>query len=75
MDEGGWEDKGAREWDVGAGERVYEEMVKGNGMHKWRDDEGGVKRRRWLEEWEKLAENGKVREEGRLIVGVGYRSD
>lgn len=65
--------KGLREWDVEAGEKVYEEMLKGKAMERWRDDEGGVKRRRWLEEWEKLAKDGKVREEGRLIVGVGYR--
>ncbi|PQE32667.1 L-isoaspartate(D-aspartate) O-methyltransferase protein [Rutstroemia sp. NJR-2017a WRK4] len=66
--------KGAREWDVQVGERVWEEMVKGEGMWRWREGEGTEKKkRRWVEEWEKLATEGKVREEGRLIVGVGYR--
>ncbi|KAM3070603.1 hypothetical protein ACMFMF_008056 [Clarireedia jacksonii] len=73
--EDGGDLKGAREWDVEMGEKVYEEMLKGKGMDKWRSDEAGVKRKRWLEEWEKLSTNGKVREEGRLIIGVGYRGD
>jgi len=70
--------KGRREWSADDGGRVFDTMVEGKGMEKWKEDGAGKKKERWVEEWVKLGirddeGNLVVREEGRLIVGIGFR--
>ncbi|KAB8297368.1 hypothetical protein EYC80_002713 [Monilinia laxa] len=83
MNIGGREVKGRREWPatIEVGEMIFEVMTVGGNMERWREggDEGKKRRReRWAEEWVKLGvryegEEIVVREEGRLIIGIGFK--
>lgn len=71
------------EWEATSkvGMEIFEEMIKGQGMQRWREgseEEKWLKKNRWVEEWVNLGsknEKGEmvVREEGRLIIGVGFK--
>ncbi|ESZ95960.1 hypothetical protein SBOR_3652 [Sclerotinia borealis F-4128] len=77
-----------REWPATneAGKKIFDIMTQWKSLENWREgteDEKKRKRERWGEEWVKLGvmdenegrEMGElvVREEGRLIIGVGFR--
>lgn len=80
---GGREVSGRREWPatIKVGEMIFEVMTLGGNLEKWREgggEETKRRRERWAEEWVKLGvgdEDGEmvVREEGRLIIGIGFK--
>lgn len=72
-------EEGRSEWGAEQGGMIFEKMVKGtgrlfNGIETLGTEDRSLAKGMFEDEWRKLAgTNGKVREEGRLWVGIGQR--